>query len=330
MSLTGAGQLVAYFSAFPIHIRPTHAKETVVKRIATTILLCLFALVRSAGAAGTPDVHRHSLTERLTRDMHDTRSRAAPKAFSDEDWRRVSAVSIAVGVESFRVSDEDIALLNEYYHLLRKRVTDDALEIKNRAKHGEPTDAEIEQWESDREKLTKLGAELAAKGEAVKRLAMLIYASVPGYSLREYSTLPENYYVFNEETGTLDYVGPVSDAALAEAFAPAIVSDSPLYFAWVEMNRDHYKRWLGKHHDLYARLSEKEPKLAAAVRGDPPVKPSTSSRATGGAVSHGSTTTASRGSGGSWGAPPARMKKNPPSAPLPRPATPIPPRTGVK
>jgi hypothetical protein len=198
------------------------------KRIATTILLCLFALVRSAGAAGSPDVHRHSLSERLTRDMHDTRSRAAPKAFSDEDWRRVSGVSIVGGVESFRVSDEDIALLNEYYRLLRKRVTDDMLEIKKQAKHVEPTDAEIEQWESDREKLTKLGAELAAKGEAVKRLAMLIYASVPGYSLREHSILPEMYYVFNEESGTLDYAGPVSDAALAEISDLTITSDSPL------------------------------------------------------------------------------------------------------
>jgi hypothetical protein len=261
--------------------------------------------------------------------MADTRGRGAPHAFSDEDRRRARAVSNPDTIAIFRVSEEDIDLLNEYYHLLRKRVKEDVLEIQNRAKHGEPTDAEIERWVNDRERLAKLGVELAAKSEAVKRLALLIYGSVPGYSLREYNVLPQMYYVFNEDTGALDYLGPASDAALAEMADLAIMADSPLYVTWVEVNRDHYKRWLAKHHDLYKQFTLQAPKLAAAVHGDSSAKASSSSHHSNVSSSHSSTSSTSHTSSGSWGAPPSRIPRTTPT-PTPRPATPtIAPRIGI-
>jgi hypothetical protein len=250
--------------------------------------------------------------------MEDTRSRGVSRAFSEQDRQHVRSLNIADAAAKFRVSEKNVDRLNEYYRLVRKRVKEDALMIQKLAEHGDASDAQIEAWENDRVALSKMAAELGTEDEAVKRLANLIYASVPGYSLREYGMLPEMYYVFDEQTGALDYIGPASDASLAEMSSPYITVESPFYVAWVYLNHDRYEHWAKKHQETYSRLTSTEPKLAAAVRGQQMAERNSSgheSRATvsrgSTTVSRGSTTTESRTTGGSWGRLPPTTARTP-------------------
>ena len=170
---------------------------------------------------GAPN-NRSWLRRHLADDMTQTNKLVGP-TFSGTDFPRVCAISNAHAVRDFKIDDEDVHLLADYYYRLRNRAEEDMRQsqrqpTEQRQLEGQPqvllqvgeTDAERKAAQADRDAISSLGGALAGKREAVDRLGELIYASLPGFCLHQKQMLPPSYFNLDQNSGALQYVGPVA------------------------------------------------------------------------------------------------------------------------
>ena len=76
-----------------------------------------------------------------------------------------------------------------------------------------PQDAVLKAVQADRDAIVTLGGELAERTDSVKNLAALIYASLPGFCLRQWQMLPPAPYFAWDRGGNVTYIGPVNNTS---------------------------------------------------------------------------------------------------------------------
>jgi hypothetical protein len=126
---------------------------------------------------------------------------------------------------NLKVEDDDVHLLADYYYRTRALAEEDMRQFQQQSPdpgqvQGQPqVDLQLGptatklRAEKERDEISSLGERLAGKSKAVASLGELIYASLPGYCLRENKMPPPSYFNCDQGSGALQYVGPVPLAA---------------------------------------------------------------------------------------------------------------------
>jgi hypothetical protein len=159
--------------------------------------------------------------------------RRMPGTLTTREYARAKAITNPNASPKFKVGDDDVALLAEYYYRTRARAEEDLRQIQSQLaepaqgripnpKQASTIDEEPNAAKADREEISALGGKLAGKANAVKSLSELVYTSLPGYCLHQTQTLPASYFDLNQGTGALSYVGPVHDPVYAGSYATPI------------------------------------------------------------------------------------------------------------
>ena len=207
--------------------------------MALTILCCL-AIGPYAAAVDKPPEdpknQRSWLGNRLLSDMSQT-DENMPETFATRDYGRVKAITNRSASPKFKISDDDVALLADYYYHTRARAADDLRQfqqqlvrlVQSQGQLPQPqladtTDEETKTARADRKEISALGGKLADRADAVKSLSELIYASLPGFCLHETQMLPASYFAPDPTNGGLSYVGPVNNTVYAGPYAGSIGS----------------------------------------------------------------------------------------------------------
>ncbi len=193
----------------------------------TLTVLCCLAIGRYAGAIDKPPDEpknqRSWLRDHLVSDLAETNKRMRG-TFAPRELERAKAITNPRPQPRFKIGDDDVDRLADYYYRTRTQAEKD---VKSRQlpnpKQAAMTDEELKAAEADRDGIYTLGGELADKGDAVKSLSQLIYASLPGYCLRKKLSLPPSYFV-DQGNGTLSYSGPAYDTTYAGSYADPIVT----------------------------------------------------------------------------------------------------------
>jgi hypothetical protein len=188
----------------------------------------------------TPKNQRLWLYRGLGSDMAET-NKWMPGAFGAQDFAHDNAIKNRSAGPMYRISDTDVRMLADYYYHTRAHADEDLRQFERQlfilyasANVGQfqgqfpnpqqagPTDKELEAAKAEREAISTLGGSLADKGDAVKSLGELIYASLPGFCFREKKMLPASYFDQDQVSGKLQYVGPVNNAVYAGAYVTPI------------------------------------------------------------------------------------------------------------
>ena len=204
----------------------------------TVTVLCCLAIGRYAGAMDkppeAPENQRSWLRGGLLNDMTETEKRM-PGTFATREYARAKALANPSASPSLKISDEDVDLLADYYYRTRARAEEDLQQFQRQLpragqfpgqlpnpQQAGPTDEELKAAKADREGISALGGKLADKGDAVKSLSELIYASLPGFCLHQQQTLPASYFDFDQRNAKLNFTGPVYDRTFAGCYAAPI------------------------------------------------------------------------------------------------------------
>ena len=181
----------------------------------------------------SPENERSWLCSNLVKDMTETNNEM-PCTFGDRDYPHVKAINNPRPRKDLKISDCDVGLLPGYYYRTRTRAEEDVRQFRQLSAVGlgqfqgqpvvlpqaGPTDAQLKEAKADRDEISALGGKLADKPTAVKSLGELIYASLPGFCLREQQMIPPSY--FDSSQGRLNYVGPVYNTVYAGSFGDRI------------------------------------------------------------------------------------------------------------
>lgn len=228
----------------------------------TLTVLCCLAIGSYAGArdkpGDSPKIQRSWLRGALLGDMAEIDNRMAG-TFLDLEYARAKAIANRSAGLRFKISDEDFELLVDYYRLTRARAEKDQQQfrrqfagegqfpgqlpeagqfqqagqlpeqrqlqaqgqIPNPPQAGLP-EAELKAAQAERDAIIALGEKLAKRSEAVRSLAVLIYASVPGYCVRQWQMMPASHFHFDAAKGRWAYVGPAHDNAYAGPHAASL------------------------------------------------------------------------------------------------------------
>jgi hypothetical protein len=207
----------------------------------TLTVLCCLVIGRYAGALekppDSPTYQRSWLRDCLLSDMTEINNQI-PGTFADQAFQRAEAIPGVRASRGFKISDNnDVALLADYYYCTRARAEEDLQrfrqqhmgggqvpgqrpvpgqlpgpeQLSNPAQAG-PQDTELNSAQADGDAILDLGEKLARRTDAVKNVAALIYASLPGYFLHQRQMTPLSYFHFDPDQGSWSYVGPVYEA----------------------------------------------------------------------------------------------------------------------
>ena len=207
-------------------------------RCMTLTVLCCLAIGHCAGAMDepprTPRSQRDWLSGRLRNDMAEN-EKGMPGTFRMREYARAKAIVSPHANSTLQISDSDVGLLAEYYYRTRVRAEEDLRQFERQlAGLGQfqgqfpnppqagPADNELQAAQADRDTIFALGGRLADSIGAAKNLSELIYASLPGFCIREKQTLPPWYFDFDRKNGTFHYVGPVHNSVYAGSYADRI------------------------------------------------------------------------------------------------------------
>ena len=190
-------------------------------RYMTLTVLCCLGIARYAEAMDklpdSPNDQRSWLSSGLVKDMTEINNRM-PGTFAHVAFQRAEAIRslrLPLALRRFNISDDgDVELLADYYYRTRARAEEDLKpfprQLPNPPQAG-PQEAVLPAVPTDREALITLGGDLAKRTDAVKNLAALIHASLPGFCLRQWQTLPPASYFAWDRGGNVTYVGPVNN-----------------------------------------------------------------------------------------------------------------------
>jgi hypothetical protein len=207
------------------------------------VLCCLVVGPYAVAIDKPPEMLRNQrfwLQRGLGIDMAETNKRM-PGTFGMRDFARDNAIKNRSAGPMYKTSDSDVRVLANYYYHTRERAEEDLRQFERQlsilyasANMGQfqgqfpnpqqagPTDKELEAAKADREAISTLGGSLADKGDAVKCFGELIYASLPGFCLREKQMLPASYFDLDQVSGRMQYVGPAYNAAYAGVYVTPI------------------------------------------------------------------------------------------------------------
>jgi hypothetical protein len=208
-----------------------------------TVLCCLVVGPFAVAIDKPPEMPRNQrswLQRSLGSDMAET-NKGMPGTFGARDFAHDNAIKNRSAGPMYKISDSDVRALGDYYYRTRTRAEEDLRQFERQlfvlyasanvgqfqgqfpnSQQAGPTDKELEAAKVDREAISALGGSLADKGNAVKSLGELIYASLPGFCLREKQMLPASYFDLDQVSGKLQYVGPAYHAVYAGAYVTPI------------------------------------------------------------------------------------------------------------
>jgi hypothetical protein len=208
-----------------------------------TVLCCLVVGPYAVAIDKPPETPRNQrswLQRGLGSDMAET-NKGMPGTFGARDFAHDNAIKNRSAGPMYKTNDSDVRVLADYYYRTRVRAEDDLRQFERQLfalyasanvaqfqgqfpnpQQASPTDKELEAAKADCETISALGGSLADKGGAVKSLGELIYASLPGFCLREKQMLPASYFDQDQASGKLQYVGPVNNAVYAGAYVTPI------------------------------------------------------------------------------------------------------------
>ena len=205
----------------------------------TLTVLCCLAIGRMPGRLTSRPMRQNQrswLGGRLLSDMIQTNEKM-PRTFATREYARAKAITNRSASPKFKINDDDVVLLADYYYHTRARADEDLrqfqrqlaglVQLQGQLPNQQPagtTDEEVKAAQADRDEISTLGGKLADKADAVKALSELIYASLPGFCLHEKQTLPASYFAPDQRNGTLSYVGPVYNTVYAGPYAAPIDS----------------------------------------------------------------------------------------------------------
>jgi hypothetical protein len=199
----------------------------------------------------SPKIQRSWLSSGLVNDMTEINNRMpgtfAHVAYQRAE--AVHSLRLPVAIRRFNVSDDsDVELLADYYYRTRARAEADLQQflrqlagggqfpgqlpaqeqlsaqeqppaqrqfpgpgqLPNQPQAG-PQEAALKAVQADRDAIVALGGKLAERTDTVKNLAALIYASLPGFCLRQWQMLPPASYFTWDRGGNVTYIGPVNN-----------------------------------------------------------------------------------------------------------------------
>ncbi len=235
---------------------PTQREEENVTRLALTVLCCL-AIAHAAVAVNeppsSPSEKRSWLCEELLADM----GTADESPFTKQDRGRVLALSNPHAKPSWSVGNRDVTLLADYYYHTRARAEED-FQDEQRASRYQPqdpnqppatTDKQREIARADYEEIAKLGGKLSGKGPAVKKLAQLIHASLPGFRGRENLLLVAPPGNSDPPTNTIIVPVPAPVYTFPYVLTPGGIPFDYYYPGWDGPNwHRHDPRWHDNRH----------------------------------------------------------------------------------